>query len=362
MIYENELKSLKKASLFRKRELRDDNIIDLASNDYLGLASNKGLYKKAFNKLLSYKEFSPKSSLLLNGYAQIHKEFEDYLIKLNSFESCILVSNGFCANLSLIEALPRRKDSIFIDEDYHVSGNIALKLVKAKVNVFKHNDANILEDLIKKDKAKRKFIAVEGVYSMQGDLLNKDIIFLADKYSCILLIDEAHSCGVIGDNLRGILDYYSLKVKENYIKMGTCGKAYGSYGAYILANSELISFLENRAKPIIYSTAPSLFDTALSYENLKYIEENKSSLKKDLKKRQKIVKEYTNTDIQSLIYIKNIANIYKLNLAVKFLKEHNFLLAGIKPPTVKKPLLRIIPRLGVSLESLKEFFMVLKKI
>ncbi len=97
---------------------------------------------------------------------------------------------------------------------------------------------------------------------MQGDIAPKQIFDFAQEEDALLIVDEAHSCGVIGDNLLGVFDYYNIKPRANHIKMGTLGKAYGSYGAYILASKNIIEFLLNRAKAVIYTTAPSLFDMA----------------------------------------------------------------------------------------------------
>ena len=125
---------------------------------------------------------------------------------------------------------------------------------------------------------------------MGGDLAPLEIFKIADEKKAILIVDEAHSFGVIGDNLLGIFDYYKIKPNKYHVKMGTLWKAYGSYGAYILASKQIIDFLTNRAKPIIYSTAPSLFDTALANESLNFIIENKIILKEKIRKNLTIIK------------------------------------------------------------------------
>jgi len=101
---------------------------------------------------------------------------------------------------------------------------------------------------------------------------------LADKYDALLIVDEAHSSGVVGEKLLGIFELYGITPHERHIKMGTLGKAYGSYGAYILASSHIISFLVNRGKPIIYSTAPSVIGTALALVNVEYVAKNSHTL------------------------------------------------------------------------------------
>jgi len=292
-LYSKELSTIKKSNRFRTREIFDKSIIDLASNDYLGLSTNKNLFKNAYERVLKEQYTSPKASMLVNGYNQIHKDFEDALCKYNGFQAAVTVGSGFLANISMIEALCRKNDTLFIDEQYHASGILASKLLKPEqVIVFNHNDYNDLENKILENKRSgRNIVAIEGVYSMGGDLAPKEIFDLADKYQSLLLVDEAHSSGVIGDNLLGIFDFYKIKPTKYHVKMGTLGKAYGSYGAYILASNEIIEFLVNRAKPIIYSTAPSLFDIALGLESLMYIQQNKKALKEKINKNLTIIKK-----------------------------------------------------------------------
>lgn len=358
-MYEKELQALKKADRFRKREIYDTSLRDFASNDYLGLASKKSLLKKAYKKLKRYPSNASKASLLVNGYTKFHKSFEEELCKLNGFESGMVLGSGFLANIALIESLPRRKDLLLIDEKYHASGILASKLTSGRVEFFRHNDPNDLREKLKKTDAKRVFIAVEGVYSMGGDLLDRDIFDVADEKEAVLIVDEAHSSGVIGKNLLGIFDYYDKGIKENYIKMGTLGKAYGSYGAYILANRKIISFLENRAKSAIYTTALSLFDTIVANEALRYIQKHKYKLIKKIKKRQEIIMEILYKDIKSLILPIEFNSSSSLLYAKNRLLKRGFLVGAIRPPTVKKPILRIIPRLEY---GKKDFLTLLKNI
>ncbi|HIC43018.1 MAG TPA: aminotransferase class I/II-fold pyridoxal phosphate-dependent enzyme, partial [Sulfurimonas sp.] len=235
---------------------------------------------------------------------------------------------------------------------YHASGVMSTKLNDAKTTYFKHNDADALETLLKDSKAKRKVIAVEGIYSMDADLLKIEIIHLADKYDALLILDEAHSSGVIGKNLMGILDYYHLPVKQNYIKMGTLGKAYGSFGAYILGSSHIIDYLINRAKPIIYATAPSLFDTALGQVSLEYILGNSKELNIQIKEYQEIVKDVLCIKIEGLIVPINIGDNVKVMQIQAELMNENYLVGAIRQPTVDSAIIRLIARLGVSKEDL----------
>lgn len=359
--YEKELEVITKSNRLRKREVFDENLIDLASNDYLGLSAKQELFKKAYSMVLEKKYRSPKASMLVNGYSSIHKEFEDRLCEVNGFEAGIVLGSGFLANISLIESLVRKKDLIFIDEEYHASGILASKLVQGEVVFFKHN---CIKDLEKKinihNISGRIIIAIEGVYSMGGDIAPKEFNDIASKYNGILLVDEAHSSGVIGDNLQGWFDYYNIKPCLNHIKMGTLGKAYGSYGSYILASEHIITYLINRAKPIIYSTAPSLFDIALGHVGLEYIISHKEVLSKNIKDNQRIVKNELGIKTDSLI-VPIILDDNKRVLEIqKVLKQKGYLVGAIRQPTVKKAIIRMIIKLDVEPKNIKEVCATIK--
>lgn len=363
-MYSKELASIKKSNRFRTRDIFDENLIDLASNDYLGLSTNKNLLQKAYETLLNQKFHAPKASMLVNGYSSIHKDFEDKLCFANNFEAAITVGSGFLANISMIEALCRKNDTIFMDEDYHASGILATKLLKSEqVIFFKHNNYLDLEDKILQNKRSgRNIIVIEGVYSMGGDLAPVEIFDIANKYESILIVDEAHSSGVIGDKLLGIYDYYKIKPNKFHIKMGTLGKAYGSYGAYILASKQIIDFLTNRAKPIIYSTAPSLFDTALALESLNFIIENKEDLKRRIEENLNIIKNILDIESKSLIIPIEIGDNKKVKEIQEILKQNGFLVGAIRQPTVKSAIIRLIAKIDINKDDLIKVCNLLKEL
>ena len=365
-LYDNELKAIHKANRHRTRELFDDDLMDLASNDYLGFSSNKTLFTNAYEKVLKEKYHSPKASMLVNGYSKIHKEFEDRLKEVNDFEDAVIVGNGFVANISMIEALVRKGDILFIDEEYHASGMLATRLLQdAQVVIFNHNDIlDLKEKLLFSEikKTSRIIIAIEGVYSMGGDIAAREIFDLADEFNALLIVDEAHSSGVIGPNLLGIFDYYNIKPKSNHIKMGTLGKAYGSFGAYILASNKIIDFLINRAKPIIYSTAPSLFDTALGLESLNFIMTHNFILKEKIETHLKIIKDELGIKAHSLIIPIKIGDNKKVLQIQEELKQNGFLVGAIRQPTVKSAIIRFIARIEISTQDLQKVCRILEKL
>lgn len=361
-MYEKELNAIKKSNLFRERKIFDDNLIDLASNDYLGLASNKTLFENAYQRVLKEQFTAPKASMLVNGYSKIHQEFEQNLCQANGFEEGVIVGSGFLANISMIEALVRKGDILFIDEEYHASGILATKLLdKNQVVVFEHNNSDDLKQKMALNQAKnRRLIAIEGVYSMSGDIAKKDFFDIANESDSILIVDEAHSSGVIGENLLGLFDYYDITPNKNHIKMGTLGKAYGSYGAYILSSKHIIEFLLNRAKAIIYTTAPSLFDTALGNESLNYILNNTTELKKKIKARQDLVKKELNQKADSLIIAYEIGDNKKVLEIQQILKDKGFIVGAIRQPTVKVAIMRVIAKLDIDTNKLQEVCRIIK--
>jgi len=362
MFYQNELKALKKSGRYRTREIVDDTLSDFASNDYLGLSHNQELHTQTVKELSKLSCHSTKASLLVNGYHQIHKDFEDTLCEINGFEDGVIVGSGFSANIAMIEALVRKGDTLFIDEKYHASGILASNINGIDVVIFKHNDTIELQTALKNSQAKRKIVAIEGIYSMDGDLCDKKIFQICDDENAILIVDEAHSSGVVGDKLMGVFDLYNIPIKPNHIKMGTLGKAYGSFGAFILASSHIIEYLLNRAKPIIYATSLSLYDTLLAHNSLKYIINNREFLKYEIIKRQNIIKNILDIEVAGLIVPIYIGDNQKVIMIKSHLLEKKYAIGAIRQPTVPKAIIRVIARLGESCELLEQLCLEIKSI
>ncbi|MGM0533010.1 MAG: aminotransferase class I/II-fold pyridoxal phosphate-dependent enzyme [Campylobacterota bacterium] len=347
-MYEKQLQALHKSGRYRSRDVFNSTYLDLGSNDYLGMAANKKTLRQACTIMQNLDYHGPKASQLVNGYHPIHEEFERTLCFKNGFEKGLLAGSGFLANLALIADLGRKGDTLYIDEQYHASGILATKLTHARVIFFAHNDPDDLSRKLQAHRFGRALIAIEGVYSMQGDVAAKEIFTLAEDYDALLIVDEAHSSGVIGPNLLGVFDHYGITPKANHIKMGTLGKAYGSYGAYILGCSEVIEFLQNRAKSVIYATAPPLFDTLLGYLNFNYIYKKRKKL---AKKRDKRLNYFQS---QSLIIPFVCQNNRQTITLQQTLKENGVFVGAIRQPTVKVPIIRLIAKLDVKMKKTKE--------
>lgn len=374
MFYANELTALAKSGILRERKIFPafDSLKDFASNDYLGLSNRADSLKKAYKLAKNPKYFAPRASMLVNGYSKLHQMLETRLATLNGFESCILVGSGFLANIALIESLVRKGDKIFIDEEYHASGLLASKLVNG-VEFFKHNDDADLENKIhaflgessESNKASAKdsriIITIEGIYSMSGDIAKKDFAQIALKHNAILIVDEAHSSGTLGANLLGYFDFHRIKITPNFIKLGTFSKALGSYGAYICCSKHIYAYLQTRAKPIIYSTALSAFDSALALVNLNFIHKNRTKFRAKIQKIQKIIQKNLKIKVDSQIFSIQFQSQNEMLKTFRFLKKRGFLVGAIRKPSVKIPQLRIILSTKHNKKDIAKLCKLLKK-
>ncbi|PAF45468.1 pyridoxal phosphate-dependent aminotransferase family protein [Helicobacter sp. 11S02629-2] len=374
MSFENHIKALKKANRFRSKRVINPKLKDLGSNDYLGLTSKKSLFKKAY-KLCLKEGFSqslkpslqgePRASMLVNGYYSLHKRLESYLARLHKAKACTLVGSGFLGNLSLFDTLVRKNDVLFIDEKYHASGLFVTEKLK-NAYIFSHNDAYDLKLKVKEFMESNPnfkgevFVAIEGIYSMDGDLGDVKIFEYVRAKNYYMIVDEAHSIGILGDKLLGIFEHYHLKLREKDIILGTLSKAYASYGAYILGSKDVIDFLCAKARSIIYTTSLSLFDTALALVNVKYIHKNASLLRLEIEKRQRLLESILGVRIDSLIFMFKCKDIATLLSLQKKLEKKGFFVGAIRPPTISTPSLRISLRLKTTI--LKGFFLDLKEL
>jgi 8-amino-7-oxononanoate synthase len=351
-MYNKELEVLKKKNRLRERKIYPQNFTDLASNDYLGFAEDKEILNNACEKTREFNSHGAKASMLVNGYHPAHRLLEEKLKELNGFENALVLGSGFLANMALFE-LGRKGDLFLVDEEYHASGITASRLCGAEIRFFRHND---IEDLKQKasdyKKHKRVFTAVEGVYSMNGDKVPREITDFAQHIG-ILVIDEAHSTGICGNRLMGITDEYSLN-PDKTVKMGTLGKAFGSYGAYILANGDITEFLINRAKSVIYTTALSPVDSLLAYFALIKLQNSLEKYKKLINERKSIL----NSD--SLIKIIPAKDSKTLLSKKESLLQKGILIGAIRPPTVKIPVFRVIGRTNIEVDIIQKTIKHLK--
>jgi len=242
-------------------------VIMFSSNNYLGLATHPRTKQAAIEATKKYGTGSD-GSRMLSGNLQIHRDFEIAITKFKGGEDAIVWPTGYSANVGVITAITnppkigvgdfwQKKTIIISDELNHASIVDGCSLSKQKVVVYKHCDIQDLENKLKKYKSRRKLVVTDSVFSMDGDIAPLDTIApLCKKYNALLMIDEAHSTGVLGKRGHGATDFFNLKaVKDIDIILGTCSKALASTGGFVVGSKELIRYLRIASRSYIFSTA-----------------------------------------------------------------------------------------------------------
>jgi len=261
-------------------EIGGKRVLNLCSNNYLGLANDERL-KKAAKEAIEKYGVGAGAVRTIAGTMELHEEFERRIAKFKRCKSAILFQSGFNANLGSISALADEGDAIVSEELNHASLIDGCRLSKAKRYVYKHLDMPSLESTIKealKEKPRRIMILTDGVFSMDGDIAPMDeIAEIAQKYGCIVYVDDAHGEGVLGDHGRGIVDHFNTHVD---VEMGTLSKAFGVMGGYVAGDEELAEYLKQKARPFLFSSALNPGDVAAALESVKILEESDSLLKK----------------------------------------------------------------------------------
>ncbi|HOX82855.1 MAG TPA: 8-amino-7-oxononanoate synthase [Chryseolinea sp.] len=241
-----------------RRFLKEDQhgSIDFTSNDYLGLARSPELFKAIKQRLntIDFKSNGSTGSRLLSGNSNYAEQIENKLAGIFKSEAALIFNSGYTANLGVLSSLPQRGDTILYDELAHACMKDGARLSLAKRFNFRHNDLNDLESKLKLATGKI-FIAVESIYSMDGDQCPlKDLVTLSEKYGASIILDEAHSTGVLGSNGAGLA--VSLGLEEKIaIRIYTFGKGMGIHGACVAGSTILKDYLINFARPFIYTTA-----------------------------------------------------------------------------------------------------------
>ena len=233
---------------------------DFASNDYLGLAGDPMIAQAVADAVARGVPLGSGGSRLLRGNAPEHEGLEAKAADFFRTQAALFLANGYVANLALFSTLPQRGDLIVADELIHASVHDGIRMSKATAVFARHNDVQSISDLIAAFRAEggkgRVWIAVETLYSMDGDMASlTDLAKLAARHEAMLLLDEAHGTGVFGPGGRGLSA--GLDGLHNVVTLHTCGKAMGAEGALICGPRLMIDYLVNRARPFIYSTAPS---------------------------------------------------------------------------------------------------------
>jgi glycine C-acetyltransferase len=231
-------------------------VINLASNNYLGLTTHPKLRKAALEAVRKY-GVGTGAVRSISGTMKIHMELEEQIARFKQTEACVVFQSGFTANAGTVSAILGKDDLIVSDELNHASIIDGARLSKATIKVFKHKDIADCERILKETENwnGRKLLVTDGVFSMDGDIADLPALCdLAEKYNCITMVDDAHSSGVLGRNGRGTVDHLNCHGRVD-IQVGTLSKAVGVLGGYVCGSRELIDFLYHRARPFIFSTS-----------------------------------------------------------------------------------------------------------
>jgi 8-amino-7-oxononanoate synthase len=238
----------------------EQDYLNFSSNDYLGLADHPALKEAA---CAAIEEFGAGagSARLICGNQRIHTELEEALAAFKGVEAALVFSTGYAAALGTISALLTKSDILIVDKLVHACIVDAARLTGCRLRVFRHNDISDLESKLKwargKHPSSKILIATESVFSMDGDLAPLlNIVELKERYGAWLMVDEAHATGLFGSHRRGVVEEFDLSDRVE-IQMATLGKAVGASGGAICGSRSLIDLLINKARPFIYSTAPT---------------------------------------------------------------------------------------------------------
>lgn len=363
-ILKQDLETRKKNHLFRKLTPLDNNKIDFSSNDYLGLNFD-GILNQFLQEILAlYKEKTVGStgSRLISGHRTIYEEIENLFSEYVLTESALLFHSGYTANISTINALLSPRDFAFVDRLCHASILDGIRISGAKKIYFNHNDVNHLEEQLKKIQPNSKshlWIFTEAVFSMDGDFPPiEDLLSIANQYHCNLFIDEAHSIGIIGSKGEGLIAKKNLQ-KHITITTYPMGKAPGMMGCFVCGNTIIKDYLINHARGFIYSTAQPIILIYLLKKIIDYLPtyeatQRRLKVQKLSEYTRKILKE-NDFDIgnsQSHIIPIIFKEEEKVISITQKLREKNFNIIGIRPPSVPKHTSRL--RLNIHAHNTKE--------
>jgi 8-amino-7-oxononanoate synthase len=318
-----------------------DGLIDFSSNDYLGLARSPELFDFIHQKMnaLPHKCNGATGSRLLSGNSSQHEAVEQLLARIFKSESALLFNSGYAANQAVLSCIPQKDDIILYDELVHACIKDGARLSLATRHSFRHNDLEDLERKIKRSKAKKIFIVVESIYSMDGDESPLyELTRLAKTHEAILVLDEAHSTGVFGTEGSGLAISLGLADKVE-IRIHTFGKALGIHGACVAGTSDLTKYLINFARPFIYTTAlppHSLVSIESAFQYLNKHPELQSQLKSKIDVFLSHASFSNRTDSKSAIQTILIPGNQQVKAAAHSLQQKGFDVRPIVSPTVPK--------------------------
>jgi 8-amino-7-oxononanoate synthase len=259
-----------------------NKLIDFSSNDYIGFSKNKAIFEEAHQYLIDNKSIQngATGSRLISGNHKVYQEAENYIANFHQSESALIFNSGYDANVGFFSSVPQKGDLILYDELCHASIRDGIQLSNAKSYKFKHNDFEDLEKLIRRCQTElvEVYIVTETVFSMDGDCPNmEELVAVSNKYNCYLVVDEAHSLGVFGENGEGLVQMLGLQ-DQVFARIMTFGKGLGCHGAAIVGSQELAAYLVNFARSFIYTTGLSPHSVATILVAYQHLEAEKQTI------------------------------------------------------------------------------------
>ncbi len=339
--------------------------LNFSSNDYLGLASNQEIVRAVKNSLDKF-AFGSGASRLVAGGSILHKKLEAHIAGFKGTEAALVFNSGYCANTGIIPSIATEPDVIFSDELNHASIIDGCRLSRAKTRIYRHRDMAHLQALMKKSGARRKIVATDSVFSMDGDLAPlPDIYEICKEHEAMLYLDDAHGTGVLGRG-RGALAHFGLKPEAWIIQMGTFSKALGAFGAFVSASGDVIKWISNTARSFMFSTALPSCVIAAAEAGLSFVERNPSAVEKLWLNRDMLfegLKSIGHNDIFSATPILTIrtAGVSEALRLSEYLYAKGIYVPAIRPPAVIGPRLRITVTAAHTIEHIDTLIRTLKK-
>ncbi len=316
------------------------NVLNFCSNNYLGLADDPRL-KEAAAACLKEEGVGAGASRLVGGNMASHRRLEEALARFKGTESCLLFSTGYMANIGIIPAIFGRGDIVFSDRLNHASMTDGILLSRAEFRRYPHKDMNALGEMLRSASGfKKRGIVTDSVFSMDGDIAPlKEIAVLAQKYECLVMIDEAHALGVMGKTGKGLAEHFGVE-DQIAIQMGTLSKAAGCFGAYCCGSRTLVSFLINRARSFIYTTGMPPSIAAAAQKAVEIISEDSRSLRQRLWQNTHFLREglrqmgFDTMDSQTPVIPVLVKDSALVSAFSRRLWEEGIVVSAIRPPTV----------------------------
>jgi len=344
------------------------SLVNLCSNDYLGLASDARL-RRAAAEAAEQEGAGAGAARLVAGDLPVHGRLERRLAELKGREAALLFSSGYHANAGVVGALVGRGDAIFSDEWNHASIVDGCMLSRAEVQRYWHGDVGELGELLARSTARRKLVVTDAIFGMDGDAAPlADIVELCERHGAMLYLDEAHSTGVLGRTGAGLAEATGLADRVDVL-MGTLGKALGSFGAFVAGSRPLADWLTSRCRTFIFTTAlpPAACGAALAALDVLRAEPERRSRLERLGVRMKDGLEWLGFPMGKVvapIFPAILGEEAKALAAARGLRERGYFVRAIRPPTVPRGTsrLRVSITAGHTVEQVDGFLSALREV